>query len=256
VISVAIEHKNPTVAANIANQYTASLQRFLNENALSMAKRNRIFIEKQLKKVKGELREAEEAIKRFQANKKIVAMDAQTEAAIKALADVKGQIMAKEVELGVLRQFSTPSNPDVLRVKDEIREMKKQLSRLESKGANPETEALPSLSEAPRLGLAYARLKRAALTQEKVFELLTQQYEIAKIDEAKEDIAFQVIDRAIPPEKRIKPKRKRNVKLAGIVSLFGGILLALVLEYLGNLKKSEEDTPSLSPHSSHHDSAL
>ena len=239
LISIAVEYKEPRIAADIANQFTVALQRFLNENALSMAKRNRIFIEYQLKKVKEELMEAEEALKGFQTNKKIVAMDAQTEASIRALAGLKAQITAKEVELGVIKQFATLSNPDVLRIKDELRELKKQLTMLETKGSNPEAEAFPSLSEAPELGLQYIRLKRDAVTQQKVYELLTQQYEIAKIEETKEDITFQVIDRAIPPEKRIKPKRRLNVMLAAVVSLFAGIFLVFFLEYLANLKEGE-----------------
>jgi len=240
LISIAVEYKDPHIAAGIANQYTIALQRFLNENTLSMAKRNRIFIEDQLTKVKEELRHAEDAMKNFQTNKKIVAMDAQTEAAIKALAELKAMITAKEVELGVLRQFATSSNPDVLSIKDELRELKKQLAMLESNDTNPNADVLPSLSEAPELGLQYIRLKRKALTQEKVFELLTQQYEMAKIEEAKEDITFQVIDRAIPPEKRVKPKRKLIVMLAGVVSLFAGVFVVFFLEYLENLKNGEE----------------
>lgn len=204
-----------------------------------MAKRNRIFIEDQLRKVKKELRAAEEALKGFQTNKKIVAMDAQTEVSIRALAGLKAQITAKEVELGVIKQFATLSNPDVLRIKDELRELKKQLAMLESKGSNPEADAIPSLSEAPGLGLQYIRFKRDAVTHQKVYELLTQQYEMAKIDEAKEDIAFQVIDKAIPPEKKIKPKRRLNAMLAAVVSLFAGIFLVFFLEYLENLKKRE-----------------
>jgi len=247
VISVSVEYKDPGIAADIANQYTIALQIFLNKNALSGEKRNRIFIENQLKKVKEELREAEEAMKRFQTSKKIIAMDAQTEAAIKALADLRAQVTAREVQLGVMKQFSTPSNPDVLRIKDELRELKKQLSMLETRGSNPETDALPSLSEAPTIGLEYVRLKRKVLTEEKVFELMTQQYEIAKIDEAKEDITFQVIDRAIPPEKRVKPKRKLNVMLSGIVSLFVGVFLVFFLEYLGNLKETENKSGKESP---------
>ena len=247
LISVSVEYKDPGIAADIANQYTIALQRFLNENALSGEKRNRIFIENQLKKAKEELREAEEAMKVFQTSKKIIAMDAQTEAAIKALADLRAQVTAREVQLGVMKQFSTPSNPDVLRIKDELRELKKQLSMLETRGSNPETDALPRLSEAPTIGLEYVRLKRKVLTEEKVFELMTQQYEIAKIDEAKEDITFQVIDRAIPPEKRVKPKRKLNVMLAGIVSLFVGVFLVFFLEYLGNLKETENKSGKESP---------
>lgn len=238
-INIAVEYKDPKIAADIANQFTIALKRFLSENALSMAKRNRMFIENQLKKVKEELQDAEEAMKNFQTNKKIVSMDAQTEAAITALASLKAQITAKEVQLGVIKHFSTLSNPDVITIKDELRELKKQLALLESKGPNPEADAFPSLSEAPKLGLQYIRLKRKALTQGKLYELLTQQYEMAKIDEAKEDITFQVIDRAIPPEKRIKPKRRLNVMLAGVVSLFAGIFLVFFLEYLTNLKERE-----------------
>lgn len=241
LISISVEYKDPRIAADIANQYPIELQRFLSENALSMAKRNRMFIEDQLHTVKKELQEAEEALKGFQTNKKMVAIDAQTEASISALANLKAQITAKEVQLGVIKQYSTPSNPDVLTIKDELRELKKQLAMVESREANPEPEAMPSLSEAPGLGLEYVRLKRKAVTQEKVFELLTQQYEMAKIEEAKEDITFQVIDKAIPPEKRIKPKRRLNVMLAGVVSLFAGIFLVFFLEYLSNLKEPRDN---------------
>ena len=240
VISISVEYKDPKIAADIANHYTTVLQKFINENTLSMAKRNRIFIEDQLKKVKVELKEAEEAMKSFQTDKKIVAIDAQTEAAIRVLADLKAQITAREVQMGVMKQFSTAANPDVLRIKDELRELRKQLTMVESKRGNPETMALPSLSEAPALGLQYIRLKRESLIQEKVFELLTQQYEMARIDEAKEDITFQVIDRAIPPDKRIKPKRRQMVMLAGAVSLFAGVFLVFFLEYAANLKEPKE----------------
>ena len=240
VISISVEYKDPKIAADIANHYTTVLQKFINENTLSMAKRNRIFIEDQLEKVKRELKEAEEAMKSFQTDKKIVAIDAQTEAAIRVLADLKAQITAREVQMGVMKQFSTAANPDVLRIKDELRELRKQLTMVESKRGNPETMALPSLSDAPALGLQYIRLKREALIQEKVFELLTQQYEMARIEEAKEDITFQVIDRAIPSEKRIKPKRRQMVMLAGAVSLFAGVFLVFFLEYAANLKEPKE----------------
>jgi uncharacterized protein involved in exopolysaccharide biosynthesis len=240
VISISVEYKDPKIAADIANHYTTVLQKFINKNTLSMAKKNRIFIENQLQKVKEELRQAEEAMKIFQTDKKIVAMDAQAEATIRAMADMSVQITAREVQLGIMKGFSTAANPDVLRIKDELRELRKQMAMIESKTSNHQSMAMPSFSEAPTLGLQYTRLKREVLTQQKVFELLTQQYEMARIDEAKEDITFQVIDRAIPPEKRIKPNRRQNVMLAGVVSLFAGVFLVFFLEYLANLKEPKE----------------
>jgi uncharacterized protein involved in exopolysaccharide biosynthesis len=242
LINISVNYKDREIAADIANQYTASLQKFINENALSMAKRNRIFIEDQLNKVKLELKEAEEAMKIFQTDKKIIAIDVQTETAIRAIAELNAQITAREIQLGVIKQFSTPANPDVLSINDELRELKKQLAMIESKGNSPEAGIFPSLSEAPTLGLQYIRLKRKALIQEKVFELLTQQYEIAKIDEAKEDINFQVIDRAIPPENRIKPNRRLNVMLAGAVSVFVGIFFVFFMDYIANLKEPKKQS--------------
>jgi uncharacterized protein involved in exopolysaccharide biosynthesis len=222
LINISVNYKDPEIAADIANQYTISLQKFINENALSMVKRNRIFIEGQLNK--------------------IIAIDVQTETAIRAIAELNAQITAREIQLGVIKQFSTPANPDVLSINDELRELKKQLAMIESKGNSPEAGIFPSLSEAPTLGLQYIRLKRKALIQEKVFELLTQQYEIAKIDEAKEDINFQVIDRAIPPENRIKPNRRLNVMLAGAVSVFVGIFFVFFMDYIANLKEPKKQS--------------
>lgn len=240
LISISVEYKDPHLAADIANEYLNALQNFLSSTAISMAKRNRIFLEKQLQLTKQDLKAMEESLKDFQTSKKIAALDAQSEAAIKALAELKTQIITREVQLGALREFATKQHPDVKRIEDEIRELRHQLKRLEEGSASPKAPesigAFLTLAEAPTVGLEYARKKRDALIQQKVFELLTQQYELAKIEEAKEEIAFQVIDSAIPPEKPVKPKIALNLIIAGVTSLFLGILLVFFLEYLEKMK--------------------
>lgn len=240
LIAISVEYKDPELAANIANEYLTALQNFLNSSAISMAKRNRIFLEKQLQLTKQDLKAMEESLKDFQTSKKIAALDAQSEAAIKALAELKTQIITREVHLGALREFATAQHPDVKKIEDELRELRQQLKRLEEGSASPKVQesigAFLTLSEAPTVGLEYARKKRDALIQQKVFELLTQQYELAKIEEAKDEIAFQVIDLAIPPEKPVKPKIALNVILAGVTSLFLGILLVFFLEYLEKMR--------------------
>ncbi len=243
LISISVENKDPKLAADIANAYAAALQKFLNVNAISLVKRNRIFVEKQLEITREDLKKAEEALNRFQTKNKIVAMDAQAEGAIRAHADLKAQIISREVQLGALREFATSAHPDVKRVQDELRELRFQLKRLEEGSKNPRGEesigSFLALADAPTVGLEFVRLKRDAMVQQKVFELLTQQYEMAKIEEAKDDITFQVIDPAIPPEKRIKPKRTQNVMLAGVVSLFLSVFLVFFLEYLEKQKSRQ-----------------
>jgi tyrosine-protein kinase Etk/Wzc len=248
LISITVEYEDPKLAADIANNYTTALHQFLSENTISLVKRSRLSLEKQLAVTKVDLQRTEEDLKNYQMKKKVVAMDAQAEGAIKTLADLKAQIMAREVQLGVFKEFATKANPDVQRIEDEIRELQKQLKRLEIQDTqNPKENesigAFITLSEAPSIGLQYARLKRDALIQQKIFELLTQQYELAKIEEAKDDITFQIIDPAIPPEKRIKPKRTQNVLLAGVVSLFLGIFLVFFLEYLAKQKSPSQPLP-------------
>ena len=214
----------------------------MNENSISLAKRNRIFLGKQLETTKADLKKAEDELRSFQTDKKLAAvMDAQAESSIKALAELKAQIIAREVQLGALREFATRANPDVKRAEDEIRELSQQLMRLEKGSKNLQKDesigAFIPLSEAPTVGLQYARLKRDVLIQQKVFELLTQQFELAKIEEAKDDVAFQVIDPAIAPEKKLRPKIAQNIALAAAVSLFLSIFLVFFVEYVTKQKE-------------------
>ena len=250
LIAVSVEYKDPKLAADIANEYSRGLQKFLNENSISLAKRNRIFLGKQIETTKTDLKKAEEDLRSFQIDKKLAAvMDAQAEGSIKALADLKAQIIAREVQLGAMREFATRANPDVKRVEDEIRELRQQLRRMEKGSKNLQKDesigAFISLSDAPTVGLEYARLKRDVLIQQKVFELLTQQFELAKIEEAKDDVTFQVIDTAIPPEKKLRPKSTQNVALAAVVSLFLSIFLVFFLEYVTRQKEKEGNKPSM-----------
>jgi len=231
LISIIVEYQDPDLTARIANEYAAALQRFLNSNAVSLAKRNRIFLQKQLTENKADLQRAEEELKGYQTQKKIVAVNTQAEGLVRSLAELKAQIIAREVQLGTMREIGTKDHPDIKRMEDELRELRFQLRRLEtgskSSGAAESAGAIIPLSEAPTLGLGFARLKRDALIQEKVFELLIQQYELAKIEEAREEPAFQIIDTAVTPERRIKPNRTQNVFMAGLLSLMGGVLLVV-----------------------------
>ena len=235
-----MSHTDPVLAATIANRYIDALQRALNDNAFSIAKKNRIFIAAQLENTRKDLAIAEEMLKQFEQTHKIAALEAQTTAAVKAMAEVEAQIRQKEVQVGVFQRLMTGANREVYLLQEELRELRAQLaqlhhgeSELAQAKASPklENQIHPSLTEAPEIKLQYTRLQREALVQNKLFTLLAQQLEQAKIEEARDETAFQVLDRAIPPERKSKPARATTVLLSMLVSLFAGVMLAFVREY-------------------------
>jgi uncharacterized protein involved in exopolysaccharide biosynthesis len=272
VITIAVEHTDPSLAATIANQYIDALQRVLNANAFSLAKKNRFFVEAQLKKTRQDLTAAEEALRQFEQRYKIIALDVQAEEAVKIIAMLQGEIMAKEVQLGVLQRTVTGASREVALLQEELQGLSDQLARLQygsstsrhaREGTARSNQAFPVFDEAPEIKLQYARLQRDVLIQNKLFTLLTQQLEHAKIEEAKDETAFQVLDEAIPPEKRVRPKRRQSVTLAVVVGALIGIVVAFIRESLDSTIHTREQVekqlglpllatiPSPVPHSRH-----
>lgn len=228
-VSIIVKAKDPKLAALIANTYSNELGEYLKQNALSTAKKNRIFIEEQLKDIKIELANHEVALKNFQQNNKIISIDAQMQSSLRSHADLKSRLAISEVELQLIKNSSFEGDPKVILKQQEIEEIKKQLEKFEHSSEN---DTILTLSKAPSLGLNYARLKRELLMREKVFELLTQQFEMARIQEAQEDVSFQVLDPAIPPLEKSGPRRSLIVIIAAVFAVVLGALSALLVDYL------------------------
>ena len=242
-ILVKVEATDPQLAADIANFYVSHLDRLLVRFSTGEASRDRAFIEEQLAKAERSLREAEEALRRFQEKNRAVVLPEQSKAAVEAAARLKGEIMASEVQLEVMRSFATEANPEVVNLKRKIGEMKRQLSRMQygagwelpPEGHNPgqsRKEIYVPFAKVPEIGLELARLTREVKVQETVYTLLTQQLEQAKIAEARDFPTVQILDRAVPAERPSKPKIRFNMAVAGATSLFLGVLLAFFLESL------------------------
>lgn len=194
------------------------------------------------------MKQAEQALRRFQESNKTVVLDAQLRAGLEAAAQVRGQIAAAEVQLEVMRAFATESNPQVMQQKRQIEEMKRQLAQMQysrgldlpSESANPgqrRQEFYVPTAKVPELGIELARLTRDVKVQETVFTVLTQQYEQAKIAEARDTPTVQLLDKAVPAERKSKPKTRQNMAIAGALSLFVGIFLAFFLEYLERIRR-------------------
>ena len=160
---------------------------------------------------------------------------------------IQAQISANEVQLQVMESYLTPDNPEVVRMRSNLGELKKQLALMESgkggKGQLPGDRMHPAFITVPSLVLEYGRLFRELKVQEALYSMLTSQYEQAKIAEARDTPSVQVLDPGVPAERKSKPSIRLNMMIAGVLALFLGIFLAFFLEYLEKMKREVEIRP-------------
>ncbi|MBM4137824.1 MAG: hypothetical protein FJ241_13505 [Nitrospira sp.] len=175
----------------------------------------------------------------FQEKTGALQIDEQAKAAIEGIANLRAQIAAKEVELKVMKTYSTPNNPDLQKAEEALRGMKVELSKLEVKGGSRAPDPLMPTGRMPAVGTEYIRKLREVKFNETLYELLLNQYELARLDEAKDAAIIQVIDKAVPPEKKAKPKRALMVVLATFMGFFCSIFVAFFMEY----KERESSNP-------------
>ncbi len=250
VIAVKVEAEDPKLAADIANAYTTILDRTFAKLGTTDASRQRAFIAERLDKTEKDLRKSEEALRRFQEDNKAIVVQEQARTAIEAAAQVKGQIAAAEVQLEVMRAFATENNPQVIQQKKQIVEMKRQLAQMQygrgldlpSENENPgqpRREFQIPFTKVPELGMELLRMTRDLKVQETVYSLLTAQFEQAKINEARDTPMVQVLDKAVPAERKSKPSTVMNTALAAFLSFFASVFLAFFLDYLDRLRKRQ-----------------
>ncbi len=246
IITVAYEDKEPVRAAQVTNSFVEQLNAVNQEVNISKAKSTREFIEERLRQTKEDLRTAEENYREFQEKHRAISLDDQVRAQISYAAQLEGELAMAEIELGVLRKTLSNSHQEVRRQRARIEEIKKQLRILDEGPQGVDSEEAIGMkipfSEAPALGLELARFARELKVQGTVFELLTQQYEQAKIQENKDTPTVNVLDRACPPEERVRPARAQLVALAGAISIFITILAVFFVEYLYRIKTEKPET--------------
>ncbi len=229
VVVLSAEDRDPQKSAEIANAFIEELRGMTKTLAVTEAAQRRLFFEEQLKDTRETLIRAEESMKGFQEKTGVLHVEEQVKAVIKSIAQLRAEIAAREVEIRVIKTYAKPSNPDLQKAEAALSGMKAELTRLESrKGAG--NDPLMATSRIPSVGTEYIRKLRDLKFNETLYELLLKQYEIARLDEARDASVIQVIDRAVTPEKKVKPKISSMVIIAALASLFFSIGLVLFLE--------------------------
>lgn len=243
MVSISYEDKNPQKAASVANSFALKLDQVNRQTFISKAKNSRIFIEQRLEQTRADLAESEEQLRKFQQENKAIAIDEQTKAAIGAAADLQAQLVVVELELNVLSK-NVEDTPEKRQLQFKRQELLNQLNKLEKgegKGSQSGLLSVP-FEKVPDIALKYARLFRELKIQESVFELLTAEYEKAKIEESKDTPTIQVLDRAVPPERKSRPKRSFMVAFAGGFSLLFSVFFVFFREFMEKTRlKNPED---------------
>jgi capsule polysaccharide export protein KpsE/RkpR len=234
IITVRVTDHNPTRASMMAQEYVNELNWVVSHQTTSSAHRERVFLGERLTQVKQELETAEKDFSQFASKSGAIDIKEQGRAMVTSAAMLQGEMIGAQSELEGLRQIYTDNNVRVRATEARVGELKRQLEKLGGKGAD-ETSGVqsfyPPIRQLPVLGVSYADLYRKVKVEEAVFETLTQQYELAKVEEAKEIPSVKVLDTPAVPQKKSFPPRPLIIFLGTFLALMGGI--AWVLGHAG-----------------------
>jgi tyrosine-protein kinase Etk/Wzc len=239
VISISVEDRDPTRAAEMANAYIDELEKLTKTLAVTDAGKRRIFFDREMKAANEELSAAEVALKQTMETTGIIQLDNQSKVMLEAFESMHAQVVAKEVQVQSMRSFATPENPDLIRAEQELAALRTQVDHLE-RGQGGKSMADIALEKVPGKGLEYIRKLREVKYRETLFELLAKQYEAARIDEAKDMAIIQALDSAVPPEKRSWPKRGMIVLSVTLLAALIAVLWAYTAEAIGRAKEDPQ----------------
>jgi tyrosine-protein kinase Etk/Wzc len=221
---------DPSRAAAVANAYVEELNKQNRDLASGDAGQRRQFLERQLEQEKGVLTTAEDAMKDTQTQTGIVEIGAQAQITLAAIAQLRAKVAAGEVLLQRLRLGGTDDNPQVMQAEAEVQGLRSQLHLLERSSRDSSGDPMVSASAMPKSGLEYLRHLRDLKYHEFLFEMLSKQYEAARIDEGRSAPPVQVVDPAIVPERKSGPPRTLMTLIGLFVSSIFGFGIAALLE--------------------------
>jgi capsule polysaccharide export protein KpsE/RkpR len=240
IISILYDDEDPKRAADISNAYVEELSKISRTLAITEAAERRVFYENQLRRAKEQLSDAETALRATQESTGLIEPGTQAKAIIDSVAGLRAQIAVKEVQLNTMSAFATDENPDYLLTRREIAGLRGQLAQLErDTGPQRKGDVQVATEKVPESGMEYLRGYRDVKYHETIFELIAKQYEVAKMDEGRDVALIQVLDPAIPPEKKSRPARLGMV-LMGVLGAAAAGMLAAILRELPLLSQEQQ----------------
>jgi uncharacterized protein involved in exopolysaccharide biosynthesis len=242
IITIEVDDKDAKRAADLANAYVDELMKLTRVLAVTEASQRRLFFERQLVQAKDNLTAAEIAARQGLQKGGLAQVDAQGRSIIEVTSRLRAQISAKEVQIGAMRTFAAEGNPELQRTEQERESLKRELARIEGSSLAPR---VGNKDESGGTGLDNLGRLRNVKYYEFLYELLAKQYELAKIDEAKDSTVVQVMDKAIEPDRKSKPVRSYIVLLSMAAGLFVAILWAFFRETAEKINSDPQQAEQL-----------
>ncbi|MCI0331292.1 MAG: Wzz/FepE/Etk N-terminal domain-containing protein [candidate division Zixibacteria bacterium] len=238
IVQISYEDKDPKRAYETVQSVLTNLDRVNQRRGSTKARANRLFVEGRLSETEKALQGAQDSLKSFQLANRALNLDEQTKALIASAATVKAQVVADRIALATLKRELSETHPEVQKLEGKIASTEQELRRLEERGSKGSflgvaMAALPGLAQELAI-----RLRNVAI-QEKLFELLTEQYEQAKIQEAKDTPTISVLDYPRVPEYKIRPKRLKMVLTAFFISFFVSLGMVFLREYFERMRTAD-----------------
>jgi len=245
LIHISVEDRDPQRAAELANGYVDQFRNLSQHLAITEASQRRLFFEQELALAQNNLANAEETLRQTEETTGVIQLDNQARALIDSSASLRAQIAAREVQIQGMRTYATGENAQLVQAQRELESMRAQLAKLGGSEENAGGEMIVPKGRVPQAGLEYVRKLRDVKYNENIFGILARQFEAAKLDEAKQGALIQVVDPAIPPDKRSSPKRRLIVLVATAFGFILGIVFALFQAAFLRLKDDPEATAKL-----------
>lgn len=224
IIHISVNDEDPNRAAAMANAYVEELGSLLVKISSNSAEQNRSYLEKRLDKSKSDLEKAENELKMFQSKYKVFDIAEQSKGTIKTVAEFEGQLAAEEIKMAGIKSAFTDSSQEVKNQQIVINKIRSQIAKFEGNRPNG---SIPSVGSVPDLAQQHLRLMREFKIQETLFEILTKQHELSKLNEAKDTTGIQVVQIARVPDKKSKPRRGLIVAMSTVVAGFFAVLYIL-----------------------------
>jgi capsule polysaccharide export protein KpsE/RkpR len=226
MISISVQDHEKWRATALANGYVDELRNLTKGLAITEASQRRLFYEEQLRQAKDELAAAEIALKQAQEKSGMIQLDAQAKAIIEGIGELRARIVAQQVEVQALRSYATEQNAQLNLAEQELAGMQAELRRAEQQNGSSVFDL--SLKNIPEAGMAYIRATREFKYRETLYELMAKQYELARLDEARDAALIQLVAPAIEPDRRSFPPRTLITLLSAFTGLFLGCLWVML----------------------------